>query len=148
MRRAAAIIALIALHLAIAAVAQEREYTPYERERFELDKRFEATVLLRDGSKFTVTNFHFESGIYKHKINTGESPPGLLQPLSNITRIVRSRKQGWVHLVFLNGSEMHTPFRHPRDQPFAGMKEDGSKWKCLLDEIAEVEIREVETAKK
>ena len=148
MKRAAAIVALMSLLLAIAAVAQEREYTPYERERFDLDKRFEATVLLKDGSKFKVSEFHFDTAIYKHKVHVGESNLGMLQPLTNIKRIVRGRKDGWVHLVYLNGSEMHTLLKHPARQRFAGTREDGSKWVALLDKIAEIEIREVKTAGK
>lgn len=136
-------LAAIALFLTVTAVAQEREYTPYERERFELDKHFEATVLLADGTRFDVSEFHFDTGLYKHKVKTGESELGIMQPLSNIKRIVRSRKAGWVHLVYLNDSEMHTVLRYPETQRFAGTKEDGTKWTGTLDEIAEIDVREV-----
>ena len=124
---------------------EEREYTEFERERFELDLKFEATVLLDDGTKFKLTDFHIGTGLYRHKVETGDSQHGLLMPISNIKRIVRSGNTiDWVDFVFLNDSEMHARWSHYKLQKIYGITEDGAAWEGTIDQVREIVIWQVD----
>ena len=130
---------------------QEREYTKFERERFDLDLKFEATVILVDGTKFDVSDFHIGIGLYRHKIDTGGGSvsSGLLLPLSNVKRIYKNRpKDNWANIVFLNDSEMHTQWGGAENQKLYGKKKDGSRWEATIHQIREVHVRQVDTEDK
>lgn len=140
---------LFVLSGVIAAQEQERTYTPFERQRFELDKQFAAEVLRDDGSRISLTRFQVGSGLFRHKIETGDSQSGLLLALSNITRIVRVRNSpDRVTVVFLNGSEMSTRWSHYQLQKIRGITEDGKEWESTIDTIREIEIRQVTPPEK
>jgi hypothetical protein len=128
---------------ALTAVGQDREYTDYEKRRFELDKRFTADVLLDNGTRFHVNDFRIGTGIYRNVVSVG-TQGGLLMPLSNITRIARSSEgDNWVDIVFLNGSRMHTRWSDPSTQLFHGILADGSPWEAGITDIREIDITEV-----
>lgn len=126
------------------AQEQEREFTPFERQRFELDKVFAADILRDDGSRIRLSRFQVGTGLFRHKIETGDSQSGLLLALSNITRIVRVRNTpDRVTVVFLNGSEMSTRWSHYQLQKLWGITEDGKEWESTIDTVREIEIRQV-----
>lgn len=145
----AACTAIFVLILASWVMSQEkeREYTEYERERFELDLKFEAVVLMDDGEKFSLTGFHIGEGLLRHKLETGDEQSGLLLPMSNIKRIVRSRDtKDWVTVVFKGGVEMSTRWKDYQVQKLFGTLDDGSQWSGLISQVREVEIRQMKTS--
>jgi hypothetical protein len=140
---------LIFMLLSSIAICQEQEYTDFERERFELDLVFEAEILLDDGTKFTVSNFHLSKWLLRHKLQTGDERQGINLPLSNIKRIVRSKNtKYWVDVVFLNDTEMHTHWFDPGIQRLYGALEDGSEWESSIDRVREIVIRLVDDGSK
>ena len=128
----------------VSASSQERQYTDYEIERFELNKKFTATVLTNLGDEYFLKEFKIGKGLLCHKLDTGNSKRGVLLPLSNIRRIIRKGDlEIWVDVIFLNGSEMHTTWAKPEEQKILGILEDGSPFETTIGQVREIEIQQI-----
>ena len=98
-----------------------------------------ARVLFDDGAQLELSDFHLGTGYYRHRLSTGRQP--LLLPLETVDRIVRmGDSDDAIRVVFTNGTEMTTLWRHPGAQRLHGILPDGSFWEGTIVAVREILI--------
>ena len=98
-----------------------------------------ARVLFDDGTQLELSDFHLGTGYYRHRLSTGRQP--LLLPLETIERIVRlGDSDDAIRVVFTNGTEMTTLWRHPGAQRPHGVLPDGNLWEGTIGAVREIVI--------